>query len=171
MASIAPFDIDSPYFEGAVQVYAQTWSYPWGTAHSYFMRYAGTFPDFRGYVAMTDDRIVGMGFGTRSLPGQWWHDRVATQVGITHASLQDAWVLTELAVLAPYQGVHIGAALHDALLAAQPCPRALLSTDVSNLRARAFYERRGWRYLHPGFTFSAGNPPFLVMHKELRQQG
>ena len=55
----------------------------------------------------------------------------------------------------------------ETLLAAQPCPRALLSTEVSNTTARRLYERHGWRYLHPGFVFTPGDQPFIVMAREL----
>jgi ribosomal protein S18 acetylase RimI-like enzyme len=110
--------------------------------------------------------VVGMGFGARSEPGQWWHDAVAAQVGSDHPALEDAWVLVELAVLPEHQGRGIGSALHDAILAAQPCARTLLSTELTNMRARAMYESRGWRYLHPGLVFSEGQPSYVVMHRE-----
>jgi ribosomal protein S18 acetylase RimI-like enzyme len=62
------------------------------------------------------------------------------RLGSDHPALQDAWRLVELAVAEPHRGLGIGGRLHDALLAAQPCPRALLSTGVANQRARAIYE-------------------------------
>lgn len=148
-----------------MRVYTETWGREWEFSHAFVSRYTG-YPDFRGLVAVAEGAVVGMGFGARSEPGQWWHDRVAAQVGAGHPALRDAWALVELAVLPSHRGRGIGGALHDALLAAQPCPRTLLSTEATNSGARALYERRGWHYLHPGFAFVAGQPPYVVMHRE-----
>ena len=58
----------------------------------------------------------------------------------------DGCWLTNLYVLPSHWGRGIGAALHDEALAAIPdCPEVRLWTLEENHRARAFYERRGWR--------------------------
>ena len=58
----------------------------------------------------------------------------------------DACWLTNLYVLPSHWGRGIGAELHDAALAALPdCPEVRLWTLEENHRARAFYEKRGWR--------------------------
>lgn len=167
---IVSFDRASRFFDGAVGVYTQTWRHPRDVGQSYFHRYSTGFPGFQGRVALIDDLVVGVGFGMRSLPGQWWHDTVARTVGSGHPALQQAWVLAELAVLEAYRGHSVGASLHDALLAAQPCPRTLLSTELQNIRAQRFYLRQGWRSLHPGFAFRPGNARFVVLHREAHIQ-
>ncbi|HUG13836.1 MAG TPA: hypothetical protein VMM78_02365 [Thermomicrobiales bacterium] len=49
---------------------------------------------------------------------------------------------------ATYRDFHgLVSRLHDALLAAQPCPRALVCTGHDNSIARGKYERRGWNYV------------------------
>jgi ribosomal protein S18 acetylase RimI-like enzyme len=166
---IEPFDLDSPFWPGAIDVYTRTWLMDRDRALYFFTRQASR-PDFRGLVAVAGDEVVGMVFGSHSQPGQWWYDHVALRLGEDHPALQDAWMLTELAVAPEWRGQGIGAALHDAVLAAQPCTRVLLSTEVSNDLARDMYEHRGWRYLHPGFAFEPGRPEFAIMHRSLSRE-
>src|SRR5579883_3292322 len=92
---IEPFDLHSAYFDGANWVFMETWHRFREDTTAYFERHI-SYPGFLGLVGLVDGRIVGMGFGTHSERGQWWHDKVAEQVGAKHSALQDAWVLTEL---------------------------------------------------------------------------
>ncbi len=164
--SFAPLRPGAPYFDDAVRLYLSIWP---GDTHSisdFFTRYAA-LPDYHGLVALHNGALVGFGFGARSLTGNWWHDRVAAQVGAHHPALRDAWVLVDLAVAPGHRDKGVGSALMETLLAAQPCPRALLSTEVNNAGARRLYERHGWTYLHPGFAFNAGGQPYAVMRREL----
>lgn len=165
--SLIPFDASSPYLDGAVQVYIAAWPANEAEIRDFIRRYAG-YPGFRGYVALLNNEVVGMGFGTQSLPGQWWHDKVAAHVAPNHPALQDAWVLVDLAVLPAYRSHGIGTLLHNALLGSQPYRWALLSTEVSNTGSRRLYERLGWGYLHTGFVFNPGQQPFVVMCREVR---
>ncbi|MGW6567179.1 GNAT family N-acetyltransferase [Streptomyces sp. NPDC054975] len=55
---------------------------------------------------------------------------------------QEAFELAELVVAPAHQGLGLGRALHDALLADAPAPRLLMTLDVPELRER--YERWGW---------------------------
>lgn len=160
--TLAPFSETSPYLEGAVEVYLATWPSDPEEIRAFLTRYAG-YPDFCGRVALLEQQVIGMGFGHRSRAGDWWHDRVAGSLGQDHPALQHAWVLVELAVLSDYRGQGIGKALHQALLSSQPCPRTLLSTEVSNTRARSFYEGLGWRYIQSHFRFSQEREPFVIM--------
>lgn len=165
--SIVPFDASSPYLDGIVRVYITTWPLNEDEIRHFITRYSA-HADFRGFLALVDGEVVGMGFGRGSLPGQWWHDKVAAQVGSAHPALQDAWELVDLAVLEAYRRYGIGTLLHNVLQESQPCQRMLLSTEVRNATARRLYERLGWRYLHPGFVFNPGQQPFAIMHKEVR---
>ncbi len=168
----APLQPGMPVFADAVRLFLATWPSEGGVVGitDFFTRYAA-LPDYHGLVALREGALVGFGFGARSLPGQWWHDRVATQVGVEHPALQDAWTLVDLAVASEVRSRGIGSALMEALLAAQPCPRALLSTEVSNAGARRLYERHGWSYLHPGFAFNPGEQSYVVMRRELASAG
>jgi len=123
-------------------------------------------PGYVGLMALTDDKVIGFVFGSSSLAGQWWHERVAAHVGHTHPALQDAWVLTQLNVLQAHRNKGIGQTLHDRILHKQPSPRTLLSTQVANTGAQRFYKRNGWRILHEGFRFSANDEPYKILAKE-----
>jgi len=163
---IIPYHYRSPLLQEAVRIYTTVWERDKEDSFFFFRKFA-QYSHFYGFVAQVDERVVGMTFGTTSLPGQWWHDKVAAQVGADHPALHHAWVLTELAVLAAYRNQQIGAMLLDHVLDVQPFPNVLLSTQASNSKAQRFYERHGWRYLHPGFAFNRGHEPYVIMHKAL----
>jgi GNAT superfamily N-acetyltransferase len=165
--TLEPFDAASPYFDEVVRIYLEAFGGEEDVIRAFIARYASTLPDWRGYVALIGAQVTGMGFGTRSLPGQWWHDRVAAEIGANHPALQDAWVLVDLAVRSAYRNWGIGATLLKTLLASQTCPRALLSPEVANVGAHRFYDRNGWRDLHPGLVFTPGQQPFVAMGCEV----
>ena len=165
--TLEPFDASSPTFDEVIRIYLEVFGGDEAGTRGFIARYATTLPDWRGLVAHVSGRVAGMGFVVRSLPGQWWHDRVAAQVGASHPALQDVWVLVDLAVRPAYQNRGIGAAIMNTLLASQPWPRALLSTEVRNACARRLYTRNGWRLLHPGFAFITGQEPYVVMARDL----
>jgi ribosomal protein S18 acetylase RimI-like enzyme len=162
------FDRQSPYLENAAEIYANVWGNSYHDTLNIFGMYP-QMPHFHGVMAIADGFCVGFAFGTQSLMGQWWHDCVGYEVGYTHPSLQQAWVLTEIAVLGKYQHRGVGLALHNRILSIQPFANVLLSTMVSNLNARRFYERLGWHYLHRGFAFSQGEEPYAIMCQHLRK--
>lgn len=158
-----PYDADSPLLEAALAVFAHVWpDRDPAEARESFPRYA-RYQDFRGLVALHDDMPVGMGYGARSYPGVPWHDLVAARLGEDHPALLDAWRLVELAVVPEAQGLGIGVQLHDALLAAQPCPQALVCTRVHNQHARSMYERRGWVYVEESFYVVEEDDTFVIM--------
>lgn len=80
----------------------------------------------------------------RAFPGMVFvAERAGRVVGL--AAVADCW-LHGLYVVPAEWGSGAAAALHDAALAAMPdCPELKLWTLEENLRARRFYERRGWR--------------------------
>jgi hypothetical protein len=164
-----PFSYQSSLFYDAVRIYCEVWGRDRQGSLLFFQRYA-EYGYFSGYVASHHSRVIGMGFGTISKKGQWWHDKVAEQVGENHSALQEAWVLTELAVLKEYRNKQIGSALHKRILKTQPFRNVLLSTQVDNFGARRFYEKQGWGYLHAGFSFQRGQMPYCIMHKVINHE-
>ncbi len=164
--TFAPLRPGEPWFDDAVRLYCAIWPDDADDIAAFIARYSRML-DYRGLVAVRDGRLVGFGFGVRSLPGNWWHDQVAEHVGPEHPALRDAWCLVDLAVAPEERGRGIGSALMEALLASQPCSRALLSTEVENATARRLYEHHGWTYLHPGFAFVEGRQVYAIMRREL----
>lgn len=164
---IVPFTPQSTLLYDAVRVYATVWQRDAEESLLFFRKFA-SLPDFVAFIARREKQVVGMAFGTASLPGQWWHDKVAARVGEGHPAFQRAWVLTELAVLQSCRNQGVGAALHDRIVVAQPMPNLLLSTQVDNVGARRFYARRQWRILHAGFAFIQGNTQYVILHKHIK---
>lgn len=158
---------DSPYLLGAIRVYNE---YIAGEIdyQEHFFRTHMRRPGYIGLIAILDERVVGVAFGSHSLVGQWWHERVASRVGYDHPALQNAWVLTQLNVLASYRNRKIGELLHNRIIEMQGCSNLLLSTQVANAKAQRFYLRHGWKVLHTGFRFSAGDEPYMILHKKLQ---
>lgn len=166
VVDILPFSAGSALLDRAARVYAITWNRDYEDSRQFFLKYA-EYPFFYGLIAVVDNRVVGAAFGVQTLPGHWWHDRVARRVGTHHPALQQAWVLVELAVVPGYRNRQTGSLLHDQIMQIQPFPNLLLSTQVANFGARRFYERHAWRTLHPGFAFHPGNPDYVVMHRRV----
>lgn len=159
-----PLHARSPYVMDAVHIYNEYISAELDYQEHFFRTHMRR-PGYVGLLAQVDECIVGVAFGSFSLGGQWWHDRVATHVGAEHPALQDAWVLTQLNVLKAYRNRTIGKQLHDAIIEKQTQPNLLLSTQVANHHAQRFYKRYGWHILHDGFIFSSGDEPYKILHK------
>ncbi|MEO1290521.1 MAG: GNAT family N-acetyltransferase [Chloroflexota bacterium] len=163
---LLPLNSSSPYILDAVRIYNE---YIAGELdyQEHFFRSHMIRPGYVGLLAKLDKKIVGVAFGSFSLAGQWWHDRVTTYVGREHPALQEAWVLTQLNVLKAYRNCKIGAQLHDTIISKQKRHNLLLSTQVANRDAQRFYKRYGWHILHKGFQFSSGDEPYQILYKTL----
>lgn len=162
-----PLHKDSPYLIDAIRVYNE---YIPGELdrQEHFFRTHMRRPGYIASLIRADKKIIGVAFGSDSLRGQWWHERVASQVGYEHPALQDAWELTQLHVLKAYRNRGIGARLLQHITEKHNRPRMLLSTQVANVDAQRFYLRHGWKILHQGFKFSAGDEPYKILHKSLK---
>lgn len=167
MLRLRAYTQQSPLLDDALRIYARVWpDRDPEVARETFTRYAG-YPDFSGFVAFVGDEPAGVGYGARSFPGVPWHDLVAPRLGADRHEFQDAFRIVELAVVEEHQGKGIGGHLHDRLLATQPCQRALISTNVTNQRARGIYERRGWTYLQTAFDVPDDPHQYVIMAREL----
>ncbi|MBA3822847.1 MAG: hypothetical protein H0X24_02945 [Ktedonobacterales bacterium] len=127
----------------------------------------GTLPGFTGCVARdtATERIQGMVYGFSNLPGQWWRDRVAQAMGPTRTQdlLDDSFCLMELGIIRAARRQGIAEALVGAVLAQQPHPQALLSTQSDNRGALAFYLATGWHVVAPRMSFGLGFAPYDIL--------
>jgi ribosomal protein S18 acetylase RimI-like enzyme len=161
---LVPLNETAPCFLDAVAIYGEYVPGDLRYQRVFFQTHMSR-QGYMGFAAVADDVTVGFAFGSDSLAGQWWHEKVLLNLDEECDDvLQDAWVLTQLNVLQAYRNAGIGGLLHDALIAAQTRTHLLLSTPVSNHAAQRFYQRRGWRTLHAGFCFSKGMEPFMILH-------
>jgi hypothetical protein len=169
MIDLLPLTDNAPYFDDAVAVYTDYVPSEAVNHHARFFRSHMQRPDYHGLVARLTQtqKVVGIAFGSACLPGQWWHDKVAAQTGADHPALQQAWTLTQLNVLKEHRNQGIGERLHHAIIERQPCRKLLLSTQLHNRGAQRFYRRHGWHILHPGFVFSQGDVPYMIMYRWL----
>jgi ribosomal protein S18 acetylase RimI-like enzyme len=126
---------------------------------------------FRFVAARSDEgALAGFAYGYEGGPGEWWHDLVAAAL---RPDQRADWLapghfeFVELQVAPEHEGHGIGGALHDALLATARGGTAVLTTEVSNERARGLYARRGWETLVDEIAFGEGYPPFVVLGKRL----
>jgi GNAT superfamily N-acetyltransferase len=161
---VHPLTENAPYFLQAVEVYSE---YVPGDLryHTFFFQTHMNRQGFTGLVALHEDRVIGFAFGSDSLAGQWWHEKVLMNLADEKEHLlQDAWVLTQFNVLEAYRNHGVGGVLHDTIIQAQIRSNLLLSTPVTNLAAQRFYQRRGWHVIHRGFAFGRGSEPFMILH-------
>jgi ribosomal protein S18 acetylase RimI-like enzyme len=104
--------------------------------------------DFAFRAAVDDDgEIIGFAYGYTGAYGQWWTDRVAVDMS---DEARREWLdpphfeVCELMVRPRAQRRGLGTRLLDAVLAAQPNDRALLSADPTSPTAAPFYRKHGW---------------------------
>lgn len=115
------------------------------------------------------DELLGVAYGHLGARGQWWHDQVrralVTAIGEQEAGewLRGVFEVCELHVRPAAQGVGLGRALLDRLLARTDAPVALLTTPDSGTRARGFYRAAGWTDLVRALRFPGDPRAFAVL--------
>lgn len=125
---------------------------------------------FRSVVAYNGTHdIIGIAYGYRTQPGQWWYDNVARALGEEAAKLwlSDTFQVTELAVMPEHQRAGIGGGLLHGLLEGLAQERAILSTLDAETAGRAMYRARGWQDLIGGFYFPGVPRRYAIMGRVL----
>jgi ribosomal protein S18 acetylase RimI-like enzyme len=126
---------------------------------------------FRCVVATDEaERLVGVAYGYRGAPGEWWRDAVAKAMG---PALAERWLgpghfeLVELLVRPEVRRHGIGTHLHEAVLKGITGTTAVLSTQVDNEPALALYLRCGWEVVVPELRFTTDGEAYSVLGLDL----
>ncbi|HEY2700230.1 MAG TPA: GNAT family N-acetyltransferase [Pseudonocardiaceae bacterium] len=120
-----------------------------------------------------NDRLLGISYGYRGSPGQWWHEQVRRGLLITAGTAAvETWTrnyfeLTELHVRPDAQGHGIGEGLLRLLLEGVPDKATLLSTPEGPTRAWALYRRVGFVDVLRDFLFAGDPRPFAILGRAL----
>lgn len=120
-----------------------------------------------------NDRLLGISYGYRGSPGQWWHEQVRRGLLITAGTAAvETWTrnyfeLTELHVRPDAQGHGIGEGLLRLLLEGVPDKATLLSTPEGPTRAWALYRRVGFVDVLRDFLFAGDPRPFAILGRTL----
>jgi ribosomal protein S18 acetylase RimI-like enzyme len=158
----------------ALQIYVTAMRYPPGTAQhrspmwlEHMLR-----TGWLCIAAFEADTLVGIGYGYRGAPGQWWHDEVHRGLRVidpaaAQRELADYFELTELHVHPDAQGKGIGTGLLTELLSRVDAPRALLSTPEGPTRAWRLYRRFGFTDLLHHYHFTGDSRDFAVLRRSL----
>ena len=119
----------------------------------------------RALVALDGDRMVGVAYGYRGEPGQWWHDQVSGALTAQQSQewLSSAFEVCELHVRPELHGTGLGRRLLDALLTDVGTRTAVLTTPDADTRARRFYRAGGWVDLRRDLRFPGDPRVFAVL--------
>jgi GNAT superfamily N-acetyltransferase len=112
-----------------------------------------------------DGTLVGVAYGYRGAPGQWWHDQVRAALDEDTARrwLDGSFEVCEFHVRPAFQGTGLGRALLSQLLARTDARTAVLTTPDLDTRARRFYATAGWVDLVRDLRFPGDPRTFAVL--------
>ncbi|HKS48724.1 MAG TPA: N-acetyltransferase [Amycolatopsis sp.] len=160
----------------ALAIYVQAMRYPSGTAEQrapMWLTHA-LREGWRGVAALdADGTMLGVAYGYRGSPGQWWHEQVrrglVREAGeeVATAWLTDYFELTEIHVRPRNQGHGIGEDLLRMLLDGVPNRHVLLSTPEGPSRAWKLYRRVGFGDVLRDYHFAGDPRPFAILGRTL----
>ena len=109
--------------------------------------------------------LVGIAYGYRGAPGQWWHDQVRAALDEDSARrwLDGSFEVCEFHVRPVHQGTGLGRALLARLLSRTDARTAVLTTPDLDTRARRFYATAGWVDLVRDLRFPGDPRSFAVL--------
>ncbi|OAI43587.1 hypothetical protein AYO38_10590 [bacterium SCGC AG-212-C10] len=170
---IRPLPLNGALLEGAVRVYTDAFTQPpyneptrGNEIRARLNTVHGARPGFRAFCAvLPGHEVIGMTYGYRSAPGQYWHElvRAACTPEQYRDWLSDAYEVVEVAVAPAFQRQGIGRRLLETLLFDCTESTMVLSTRVDSDAPR-LYREMGFEVLLE-MRFTAGGAPFYVMGK------
>ena len=157
--------------EQVLDVYAEAMQVPRAAARSRRSVLAAHLDrdGLRAVAALRGAELVGIGYGYRGAPGQWWHDHVRAALADDVAAtwLDRTFEVCELHVRPSAQGAGLGQAVLGRLLTGTGTRTALLTTPDGETRARAFYRAGGWVDLARALRFPGDPRSFAVLGLQL----
>lgn len=160
----------------ALAIYVEAMRYPLGTAEQrapMWLTHA-LREGWRCVAAMaTDGTMLGIAYGYRGSPGQWWHEQVRRGLvresgeEVANAWLTDYFELTEIHVHPRSQGEGIGENLLRCLLDGVADRQVLLSTPEGPTRAWKLYRRVGFGDVLRNYHFAGDPRPFAILGRPL----
>jgi ribosomal protein S18 acetylase RimI-like enzyme len=138
---------------------------------------SGTWAGVPTTDRLSDARLLGVAYGYRGAPDQWWQQQVVRGLrhfGLPHVEIgrlmSDYFELTELHIHPSAQGNGLGEALARRLLADRPEANVLLSTpEIDHLPNRAWrlYRRMGFTDVIRGYHFAGDPRAFAILGRTL----
>jgi len=193
--SVALVELDRAAFaaraDEVLDVYAEAMEVPRAAARGRRSILA-THLERDGLVAVgaveDDGTLVGIAYGYRGAPGQWWHDQVRAALDeqaarrwldgsfeVCEFHVRPAHqgtglgraLLTELHIHPNWQGHGLGEALLRELARDRPERRMLLSTPDADTKAFRLYHADGFVDLARGYHFPGDARPFAILGARL----
>ena len=128
-----------------------------------------TYKGYKGIILLSDEKIAGFAYGYTSLPGQFYHEKLAKAFNPEEYEqwLTDCFEFVELAVHPDNRKQGFGSILVHNLLQDVENKTAILTTQTDNSSARSLYGRLNWISLKEPFFPGDENNPYIIMGKEL----
>lgn len=174
-ATIAPFDLAARCAE-AISLAQTAMSVAGQPGGLLVARYLDEVTEVPGLVALgahDRERLIAILVGWPCASRTWWshHVRPALARSSNEGWLDDAFEVAELHVHPDVQGHGLGTKLLAKAATEVRQPRMVLSTNVENDNARAFYRRRGFRTLTGAFRWLGTDLRVLVLGRETAGSG
>ncbi|MDH6710362.1 ribosomal protein S18 acetylase RimI-like enzyme [Kitasatospora sp. MAA19] len=121
------------------------------------------------FGAMSDDRLVGFGYGMPNQREHWWSTVIEPYLsaGGHGGWLDDVFAVTELHVLPEFQGQGVGSRLIRTLCEHSGLDRSILSAIDAETPARRLYRALGYQDLARAVRFPATDRLYAVMGARL----